>query len=54
MVNVYRSYALGSLCVLEASFSSTAATACSMPLSIDQEARGMAKPSMRGTGQGMQ
>ena len=32
MVNVYRSYALGSLCVLEDFFSSTAATACIMPL----------------------
>ena len=43
MVNVYRSYALGSLCVLEAFFSSTAATACIMPLESIRKPRGLVR-----------
>ena len=41
MVNVYRSYALGSLCVLDAFFSSTAATACNTPFRTYREASGI-------------
>ena len=41
MVKVYRSYALGSLCVLEDFFSSTAATACIMPLEFIRKSRGL-------------
>ena len=43
MVNVYRSYALGSLCVLVDFFSSTAATACIMPLELISNPQGLAR-----------